>query len=51
MTTDMSTVIVPKSDQMNADTLLGGPRTITIRDVSIPRHRAARLHLVRGRRR
>ena len=32
---DMSAVIVPKSDQMNADDLLAGPITITIRDVSI----------------
>lgn len=32
---DMSAVIVPKSDQMNADDLLVGPRTITIRDVTI----------------
>lgn len=33
--TDMRTVIVPKSDQMNADDLLAGPVTITIRDVGI----------------
>lgn len=32
---DMRSVIVPKSDQINADNLLGGPITITIRDVSI----------------
>ncbi len=32
---DMSTTIVPKSDQLNADDLLAGPRTITIRDVKI----------------
>lgn len=32
---DMSAVIVPKSDQINADDLLAGPRVITIRDVSI----------------
>lgn len=33
--TDMSSVIIPKSDQMNADDLLVGPRTIKIRDVTI----------------
>lgn len=32
---DMSQVIVPKSDQINADDLLAGPRTITIERVSI----------------
>lgn len=32
---DMSSVIVPKSDQINADDLIAGPRTITIRDVQI----------------
>lgn len=32
---DMSQVIVPKSDQINADDLLAGPRIITIRDVNI----------------
>lgn len=32
---DMRGVIIPKSDQMNADDLLAGPVTITIRDVSI----------------
>lgn len=32
---DMSLVIVPKSDQINADTLLGGPITITITRVAI----------------
>jgi hypothetical protein len=32
---DMRAVIVPKSDQMNADDLIGGPRTITIREVTI----------------
>jgi hypothetical protein len=32
---DMNSVIVPKSDQINADDLIGGPRTITIRDVQI----------------
>ena len=31
----MSTVIVPKSDQLNADSLIAGPLTITIRDVQI----------------
>ena len=32
---DMTAVITPKSDQINADDLIGGPRTITIRDVQI----------------
>jgi hypothetical protein len=32
---DMSSVIVPKSDQINADDLIPGPQTITIRDVQI----------------
>ncbi len=32
---DMSTTIAPKSDQLNTDDLLAGPRTITIRDVKI----------------
>lgn len=32
---DMSSVIVPKSDQINADDLIAGPMTITIRDVRI----------------
>ena len=32
---DMSQTIIPKSDQLNADDLLAGPRTITIRDVKI----------------
>ena len=32
---DMSSVIVPKSDQINSDDLIGGPMTITIRDVVI----------------
>lgn len=32
---DMSGAIVPKSDQMNADDLIAGPRTITITDVKI----------------
>lgn len=35
MTTDMSTVIVPKSDQINADDLIAGPRTYTIEAVAI----------------
>lgn len=34
-TNDMRGVIVPKSDQMNADDLLAGPITVTIREVSI----------------
>jgi hypothetical protein len=32
---DMSSVIVPKSDQINADDLISGPMTVTIRDVKI----------------
>lgn len=32
---DMSQVIIPKSDQINADDLLAGPITITIREVKI----------------
>jgi hypothetical protein len=32
---DMSSVIVPKSDQLNSDDLIAGPRTIRIRDVTI----------------
>ena len=32
---DMSAVIVPKSDQISADDLLSGPRTICISEVSI----------------
>lgn len=32
---DMSAVIVPKSDQISADDLLSGPRTICISDVAI----------------
>lgn len=35
MTSDMRSVIIPKSDQLNSDTLLGGPITITITSVSI----------------
>lgn len=35
MTSDMRTVIIPKSDQQNADDFLGGPRTITVSGVSI----------------
>lgn len=31
---DMTTTIVPKSDQINADDLIGGPRTITITKVT-----------------
>lgn len=30
---DMAGVIQPKSDQLNADDLIGGPRTVTITDV------------------
>lgn len=32
---DMSQVIQPKSDQINSDDLVGGPRTVTITDVKI----------------
>lgn len=32
---DMSAVIVPKSDQLNADDLIAGPMTITITNVTI----------------
>ncbi len=32
---DMTRVIAPKSDQLNSDDLIAGPRTITIRDVDI----------------
>lgn len=32
---DMTSVIIPKSDQMNADDLIAGPRTITVREVTI----------------
>jgi hypothetical protein len=32
---DMTAVIIPKSDQLNADSLIGGPMTIKIRDVAI----------------
>lgn len=32
---DMAQVIVPKSDQLNADDLIAGPRTITITGVTI----------------
>lgn len=32
---DMNQVIVPKSDQLNSDDLIGGPITITIREVQI----------------
>ena len=32
--TDLSQTIAPRSDQMNADDLIGGPRTITVTKVS-----------------
>lgn len=32
---DMSAVIIPRSDQLNADTLVAGPMTVTIREVQI----------------
>lgn len=31
--TDLSKTIAPKSDQLNADDLIGGPITVTVRDV------------------
>lgn len=33
--TDMAAAIVPKSDQLNADDLIAGPRTITVREVKV----------------
>ena len=33
--TDMTAVIVPKSDQINSDDLIAGPMTITITDVKV----------------
>lgn len=33
MSIDMSKTIVPKSDQLNAEDLLSGPRTVTIKEV------------------
>ncbi len=35
MTSDMRAVIIPKSDQLNADSLLSGPITITVSEVTI----------------
>lgn len=35
MNSDMNTVITPKSDQINADDLIGGPMTITVSEVQI----------------
>lgn len=32
---DMAPTIIPKSDQLNADDLLAGPRTITIREMNV----------------
>ena len=32
---DMSAVIIPKSDQLNADDLIAGPLTVTISEVRI----------------
>lgn len=32
---DMTSVIIPKSDQLNADSLLAGPMTVTIKEVVI----------------
>ena len=34
-TIDITKAIAPKSDQLNADDLLAGPRTIRIRDVKV----------------
>lgn len=33
--TDLRTTIVPKSDQLNAEQLLGGPMTVTVTDVRV----------------
>lgn len=35
MSSDMTLTVVPKSDQINADDLIGGPRTITITRMAI----------------
>lgn len=35
MTTDVTKAIAPKSDQLNADSLITGPMTIRIRDVKV----------------
>lgn len=35
MTADLSTTIEPKSDQLNADDLIAGPRTITVTRVTV----------------
>lgn len=35
MNTNLSSAIVPKSDQLNSDDLISGPRTITITTVSV----------------
>ena len=35
MTADMTVTIIPKSDQLNADDLIAGPRTISITRVAI----------------
>lgn len=32
---DLRKTIIPKSDQLNSDHLIGGPRTITIRDIKV----------------
>lgn len=32
---DLSPTIIPKSDQLNADQLIGGPMTITVREVRV----------------
>ena len=32
---DLRNTIIPKSDQVNADDLIGGPKTIKIRDVKV----------------
>ena len=34
MSMDISRTIEPKSDQINADDLIGGPRTVTITDIT-----------------
>jgi hypothetical protein len=33
--TDLSRTVAPKSDQMNADDLIGGPRTIRVTDIAV----------------
>jgi len=44
--TDMSLHIAPKSEQLNADDLIAGPRTITITSVSASLHGLRKLAVV-----